>query len=77
MTWYGDPDAPPPGLSAALDYRGRFENFPVYCGYLVWRAEGDGYVLAREQVGVLPEDAYAAMGGDDARDAALAALSCD
>ena len=35
ITWYKDPpSAPEPGIYAAVDFSGQFENDPIYCGYL-------------------------------------------
>lgn len=35
ITWYKDPpSAQEPGIYAAVDFSGQFENDPIYCGYL-------------------------------------------
>lgn len=51
LTWYRDPpDAPAPGLYVAADYRSRFPNIYLHCGYLMWHREPDGrFRLVREE----------------------------
>lgn len=51
LTWYRDPpDAPAPGLYVAADFRSRFPNIYLHCGYLMWHQEADGrFRLVREE----------------------------
>ena len=51
ITWYKDPpSAPEPGIYAAADFSGQFENDPIYCGYLAWHRGADGqYRIIREE----------------------------
>lgn len=51
LTWYRDPpDAPVPGLYVAADFRSRFPNIHLHCGYLMWHQEPDGrFRLVREE----------------------------
>lgn len=51
LTWYRDPpDAPAPGLYVAADFRSRFPNIHLHCGYLMWHQEPNGrFRLVREE----------------------------
>lgn len=51
LSWYRDPpDAPAPGLYVAADFRSRFPNIFLHCGYLMWHQEKDGgFRLVREE----------------------------
>lgn len=51
ISWYSDPsEAPEPGLYAAADLNGAFENVEFLCGYVVWRLDADGSLrLVREE----------------------------
>jgi hypothetical protein len=51
ITWYKDPpSAPEPGIYAAANFSGQFENDPIYCGYLAWHRGTDGsYRIIREE----------------------------
>jgi hypothetical protein len=50
VTWYNNPPQTPPGIYAAADFVGRFDNINVYCGYLVWQqSPGGAFKLLREE----------------------------
>ncbi|WP_380875375.1 hypothetical protein ACFB49_04390 [Sphingomonas sp. DBB INV C78] len=51
LTWYRDPpDAPAPGLYVAADFRSKFPNIYLHCGYLMWHQEKDGsFRIVREE----------------------------
>jgi len=51
LTWYRDPpEAPAPGLYVAADFRSRFPNIYLHCGYLMWHQEPDGrFRIVREE----------------------------
>ena len=56
VTWTKDPaQAPAPGIYAALDITGRYENIDRYCGYIVlYQAPtGGGFGVAREEANFL------------------------
>jgi hypothetical protein len=56
VTWTKDPaQAPAPGVYAALDITGRYENIDRYCGYIVlYQAPtGGGFRVAREEANFL------------------------
>lgn len=51
ITWYTDPpNAPRPGLYAAVDLVSTFENIDRHCGYLVFFQEPSGaFLIVREE----------------------------
>jgi hypothetical protein len=51
FTWYRDPpDAPEPGLYAAVDFTGYYADLALMCGYLMWHKLPDGsFRLVREE----------------------------
>ena len=63
IIWYKDPpSAPEPGIYAAADFSGQFENDPIYCGYLAWHREADGsYRIIREQENFIDKGSIARM----------------
>jgi hypothetical protein len=63
ITWYKDPpSAPEPGIYAAADFSGQFENDPIYCGYLAWRRGADGkYRIVREEENFIDKGSIANM----------------
>jgi hypothetical protein len=73
ITWYKDPpSAPEPGIYAAADFSGLFENDPVYCGYLAWHRGADGnYRIIREEENFIDRGTIAKMAQSEVK--ALAA----
>jgi hypothetical protein len=73
ITWYKDPpSAPEPGIYAAADFSGQFENDPIYCGYLAWHRGADGkFRVIREEENFIDKGSIAKMGLIDVK--ALAA----
>jgi len=73
ITWYKDPpSAAEPGIYAAADFPGQFENDPIYCGYLGWHRGADGkYRMVREEENFIDKDSIAKMGQTEVK--ALAA----
>jgi hypothetical protein len=66
------PSAPEPGIYAAADFSGRFENDPIYCGYLAWHRGADGnYRIIREEENFIDKGTIANMSQTEA--SALAA----
>jgi hypothetical protein len=63
ITWYKDPpSAPEPGIYAAADFSGQFENDPIYCGYLAWHRAADGnYRIIREEENFIDKGTIAKM----------------
>ena len=63
ITWYKDPpSAPEPGIYAAADFSGQFENDPIYCGYLAWHRSADGnYLIIREEENFIDKGSIAKM----------------
>jgi hypothetical protein len=63
ITWYKDPpSAPEPGIYAAADFSGQFENDPIYCGYLAWHRGIDGsYRIVREEENYIDKGTIAKM----------------
>jgi hypothetical protein len=63
ITWYKDPpSAPEPGIYAAADFSGQFENDPIYCGYLAWHRGADGnYRVIREEENFIDKGTIAKM----------------
>jgi hypothetical protein len=63
ITWYKDPPpAPEPGIYAAIDFSGQFENDPIYCGYLAWHRGADGnYRIIREEENFIDKGTIAKM----------------
>lgn len=51
LTWYRDPaDAPAPGIYVAADFRSRFANIDLHCGYVMWHQDKDGrFRIVREE----------------------------
>jgi hypothetical protein len=51
FTWYRDPpDAPEPGLYAAVDFTGHYADLALMCGYLMWHKLPNGrFRLVREE----------------------------
>jgi hypothetical protein len=51
VTWYNNPpEAPVPGLYAAVDFNGDFTGLHFLCGYVVWLLQRDGsWRLVREE----------------------------
>lgn len=58
LTWYADPDGLPAGLYAAVDFRGRSEQVPVVCGYLILRLIDQGPAITRLEIGTIAADIY-------------------
>jgi hypothetical protein len=73
ITWYKDPpSAPEPGIYAAADFSGQFENDPIYCGYLAWHRGADGkYRIIREEENFIDKGTTVKMAQTEVR--ALAA----
>lgn len=73
ITWYKDPpSAPEPGIYAAADFSGQFENDPIYCGYLAWHRGADGnFRIVREEENFIDNGTIAKMGQTEVK--ALAA----
>jgi hypothetical protein len=73
ITWYKDPpSAPEPGIYAAADFSGQYENDPIYCGYLAWHRGTDGkYRIMREEENFIDKGSIAKMAQTEVR--ALAA----
>jgi hypothetical protein len=73
IAWYKDPpSAPEPGIYAAADFSGQFENDPIYCGYLAWHRGADGnYRIIREEENLIDKGTIGKMGQSDVK--ALAA----
>jgi hypothetical protein len=43
VTWYNNPpNAPVPGIYAAVDFVGAYDNLHLMCGYVVWLLQPDG-----------------------------------
>jgi hypothetical protein len=63
ITWYKDPpSAPEPGIYAAADFAGQFENDPIYCGYLAWHRSADGKLrIVREEENLIDKGSIANM----------------
>jgi hypothetical protein len=63
ITWYKDPpSAPEPGIYAAADFAGQFENDPIYCGYLGWHRGADGkYRITREEENLIHKSTVAQL----------------
>ena len=57
ITVYRDPPgAPLPGTYIAADFRNRYENAPLECGYLIWYQTGpNAFEITREESGVIPK----------------------
>lgn len=50
VTWYKDPPNTQPGVYAAADFSGLFDNAAAHCGYVVWHEQADGsFLLVREE----------------------------
>jgi Protein of unknown function (DUF4019) len=50
LVWYKDPAGATPGVYAAMDFSGVSANVDIYCGYIVWKQQGDAtYALVREE----------------------------
>jgi hypothetical protein len=77
ITWYKDPpSAPEPGIYAAADYSGRFENTPIYCGYVAWHRGANGdYQMIREEQKYMDKGAIARMSRDEVQ-ALASKLGC-
>lgn len=77
ITWYKDPpSAPEPGIYAAADFSGQFENDPIYCGYLAWHRGVDGkYRIIREEENFIDKESIAKMGLTDVK-ALVAKFGC-
>lgn len=73
VTWYKDPPtAPTPGIYAAVDYTGRFENIDVYCGYVAWKRQENGtFRLVRQEQNFVDKETQRKM--DDRTLAAIKA----
>jgi hypothetical protein len=73
ITWYKDPpSAPEPGIYAAADFSGQYENDPIYCGYLAWHRGADGsYRIIREEENFIDKGTIAKMAQSEVK--ALAA----
>ena len=69
ITWYKDPpSAPEPGIYAAADFAGQFENDPIYCGYLAWHRGSDGtYRIVREEENFIDKGSIANMAQKELR----------
>jgi uncharacterized protein DUF4019 len=77
ITWYKDPpSAPMPGVYAAADYAGRYENIPIHCGYVVWyRGPNGEYRVIREEANFLDRATIAKMSADEVK-ATAARFGC-
>lgn len=51
LTWYRDPPgAAEPGIYVAADFRSRFANIDLHCGYIMWHRDKDGrFRIVREE----------------------------
>ncbi len=50
ITWYTNPPGVTPGLYAAADYSGTFENVDINCGFVAWQKQADGsFLVTREE----------------------------
>lgn len=69
ITWYKDPpSAPEPGIYAAADFAGQFENDPIYCGYVAWHRGVDGtFRVVREEENFIDKGSIANMGQRELR----------
>jgi hypothetical protein len=69
ITWYKDPpSAPEPGIYAAADFAGQFENDPIYCGYVAWHRGADGtFRVVREEENFIDKGSIANMGQKELR----------
>lgn len=67
ITWYNNPpDSPRPGIYAAADYSGEFENVEFVCGYVMWLLQPDGsFRLAREEQNLLDKATAKNLASDD------------
>jgi hypothetical protein len=63
FTWYRDPpDAPEPGLYAAVDFTAHFANLELMCGYLMWHQVADGqFRIVREEQNFIDRQAAGQM----------------
>ncbi len=50
ITWYKDPPRAAPGIYAAVDFAGEFENIAFHCGFVAWHMQDDGsFRVVREE----------------------------
>jgi hypothetical protein len=63
FTWYRDPpDAPEPGLYAAVDFTAHYANLELMCGYLMWHQVADGqFRIVREEQNFIGHQAMGQM----------------
>lgn len=63
FTWYRDPpDAPEPGLYAAVDFTAHYANLELMCGYLMWHQAADGqFRIVREEQNFIGHQAMGQM----------------
>jgi hypothetical protein len=63
VTWYKDPpNAQLPGVYAAVDFIGRFENVDTHCGYVVWHQRDDGaFRIMREEQNFIDKKTQAGL----------------
>jgi Protein of unknown function (DUF4019) len=73
ITWYKDPpSAPEPGIYAAADFSGQFENDPIYCGYVAWhRGADDKYRIIREEENFIDKGTIKKVGQTEVRALAM------
>lgn len=74
-TYVNPPSSPKSGIYIATDFDFEYENFPVFCGYLVWQVEGEQLRVIREDIGKLTAEQFEAMGAQKVK-AAKSALRC-
>jgi|ERR1700683_3336755 hypothetical protein len=62
VSWVKDPSGVDPGFYAAVDYAGRFQNYPYECGYVAWYRESSGRLtIVREEEGYIDRESEAKM----------------
>ena len=50
ITWYQNPTGEKPGIYAATDFVGQFQNLSLQCGYVSWHQRMDGsFELVHEE----------------------------
>jgi hypothetical protein len=66
ITWYIDPPSAGPGVFAAVDFVGEFENLFLQCGYVVWRQQPNkSFLLIREEENAINRANAEKMSPDD------------
>ncbi len=66
ITWYKNPPNTQPGIYAATDYSGKFQNLTLHCGYIAWRQLLNGtFELVREESNSIEKSVAAKMSAED------------